>query len=141
LQGYFDGITDEIIVSGIALAGGGARMPSGSCGAYAAGLMALSAALCPKADRLSVNEIEALKKIRSKFYKFRDWFASEFGGVNCAAVLLKLFGWTYHRNSDQEREDLRKLQKKLGFNCEVVTGKTVVELAKMLPESKRKKRG
>jgi len=141
LQGYFDGITDEMIVSGIALAGGGARMPSGSCGAYAAGLMALSAAWCPKADRLSASEIEALKKVRPKFYKFRDWFIAEFGGVSCASVLLKLFGWTYRQNNDKEREELRKLQKKLGFNCEVVTGKTVVELAKTLPESKRKKRG
>jgi len=129
-----------MIVSGIALAGGGARMPSGSCGAYAAGLMALSAALCPKADRLSASEIETLKKVRPKFYKFRDWFTGEFGGVSCASVLLQLFGWTYHRNDDQEREELRKLQKKLGFNCEVVTGKTAVALAKKLPESKRKKR-
>jgi len=130
-----------MIVSGIALAGGGARMPSGSCGAYTAGLMALSAALCPKAERLSASEIEALEKVRPKFYKFRDWFAAEFGGVSCAAALLKLFGWTYHQNSDKEREELRELQKRLGFNCEVVTGKTAVELARMLPESKRKKRG
>ncbi len=115
-------------------------MPSGSCGAYAAGLMALSAALCPKGDKLSPGEIDALKKIRPKFYKFRDWFTGEFGGVSCAAVLLKLFDWTFHQNSDHEREELRKRQKKLGFNCEVVTGKAVVELAKMLPESKRKKR-
>ncbi len=113
-------------------------MPSGSCGAYAAGLMTLSAALCPKGDRLSAREIEALKKVRPKFYQFRDWFVGKFGGVSCAAVLLKLFGWTYNRNNDKEREELRKLQKKLGFNCEVVTGKTVVELAKMLPESKKK---
>ncbi len=61
--------------------------------------------------------------------------------MNFAAVLLKLFGWTYHQKSDKEREELRKLQKKLGFNCEVGTGKTVVELARMLPESKSKKRG
>ena len=103
--------------------------------------MALSASWCPKADRLSASEIKALKKVRPKFYKFRDWFVAEFGGVSCASVLLKLFGWTYRQNNDKEREELRKLQKKLGFNCEVVTGKTALELARTLPESKRKKRG
>jgi len=108
-------------------------MPSGSCGAYTAGLMALSVALCPKADELSDEEMEALKKVRPQFYEFRDWFVGEFGGVSCAAVLLKLFGWTYHLNDDKEREELDQLRKKLGFDCGVVTGKTAVKLAKMLP--------
>jgi hypothetical protein len=122
-----------MIVAGIALAGGGARMPSGSCGAYTAGLMALSAALCPKADELSDKEIEALEAVRPRFYEFRDWFVGEFGGVSCAAVLLKLFGWTYHLNDEQERAELGQLQKKLGINCALVTEKTSVKLAKMLP--------
>ena len=70
-----------MIVSGIALAGGGARMPWGSCGAYSAGLMALSAALCPDGDELSASGKKALDDVRPNFYEFRDWFAGEFGGA------------------------------------------------------------
>lgn len=120
-----------MVYSGIALSGGGARSTLGSCGAYAGGLMALSVRFSPHASELSPEQIEELEKARAKFYQFRDWFVGEFGGVSCYETLHKLFGGYYNQNNDESRKALKKVQDQLGFNCRVVTNKTVVKVVEM----------
>ena len=136
MQGYCEFISDDVVYSGIALAGGGARATFGSCGAYSAGLMALSVKFCPRSARISIEpadkEIAELEGAKTRFYQFRDWFTQEFGGVNCSDVLYKLFGGRYIQADDESRKALKKLQEQLGFNCQVVTAKTVVKVAEMV---------
>ncbi len=132
LQPYYDFITDDMIVAAVALAGGGARATTGSCGAFSGGLMALSTGLCPHSEELTEEEMAKLEKARPAFYNFRDWFIDEFSGVNCVNVLRKLFGRTFDLNSEKDVSELRRIQKGLGFNCELVTGKVAVKITEML---------
>ncbi|MFH1031426.1 MAG: C-GCAxxG-C-C family protein [Chloroflexota bacterium] len=132
MQHYYDFITDDMLVSAIALAGGGGRSTTGSCGAYSGGLMALSTRFCPGGEELTEEELARLDKAKPNFYEFRDWFIKEFSGVNCVQILRKLFGGTFDLNNDKSVAELRKIQKELGFNCELVTGKVAVKLAEML---------
>lgn len=119
-------------VSAIALAGGGAGSHVGSCGAFSGGLMALSARFCPRSEELTDEELVKLEKGHPRFYEFRDWFTREFGGVNCSDVLRKLFGFSYNLNSDKERDELRKIQNELGFNCGLVIEKVAIRTAEIL---------
>ena len=121
-----------MVVSAIALAGGGARATAGSCGAFSGGLMALSAKFSPRSAELSKEELEELEKAKVKFYAFRDWFVSEFGSVTCFEMLRKLFGGSYNLASEESRKELKKVQDAMGFNCQVVTAKTVVKVAEMI---------
>ncbi len=132
MQESCDFITDDMVFSGVALAGGGARSTLGSCGAYAGGLMTLSAKLSPHVSGLSPEQIEELERGRVKFYEFRDWFKDEFGGVSCYEALHKLFGGYYDQADEKSRKELKDLQDRLGFNCHVVTDKTVTKLKEML---------
>ena len=121
-----------MVVSTIALAGGGARSTLGSCGAYSAGLMALSAKMSPRTENPTKEQIAELEKSKETFYAFRDWFVSEFGGVSCSAALHKLFGGNYNQGDAESRKALKTLQDKLGFNCQVVTAKTAIKIAEMI---------
>ena len=121
-----------MIVSAIALAGGGARATTGSCGAFSGGLMALSTRFCPRSEELADKELAELEKARHRFYEFRDWFIKEFSGVSCSDVLLKFFGRSYNLRIDKERDELTKLQKELGFNCGLVVEKVAIRIAEML---------
>ena len=62
LQGYCAFITDDMLAAAIALAGGGARSTYGSCGAYSAGLMALSAKMSPRTPAPTKEQIAELEK-------------------------------------------------------------------------------
>ena len=121
-----------MLVSAIALAGGGARATVGSCGAFSGGLMALSAGLCPRSEALSDKELAALEKARTKYYKFRDWFIKRYGGVSCSIVQWKLYGRSFNLSSEKETAELRKLQKRLGFNCELVIAEVAAKVMQML---------
>ena len=121
-----------MLFSAVALSGGGARATVGSCGAYSAGLMALSTKLSPRNAETPEKEQEELEKMRSKCYEFRDWFVNEFSGVSCREALHKLFGAYYDLANEADRKRLAEVQKAIGFNCEVVTAKTAVNLAEML---------
>lgn len=94
--------------------------------------MALSVGFCPQGEELTEEEMARLAKARPNFYEFRDWFIKEFSGVNCVNVLQKLFGGTFDLNNDQSVAELRKIQKEMGFNCELVTGKVAVKLAEII---------
>ena len=132
LQGHCDFITDDMLAAAVALAGGGARSTYGSCGAYSAGLMALSAKMAPRTDNPTKEQIAELEKSKEKFYEFRDWFVAEFGGVSCSEALHKLFGGYYVQADAESRAALKKTQEQLGFNCQVVTAKTAIKIAEML---------
>ncbi len=121
-----------MLASAVALAGGGAHATYGSCGAFSGGLMALSACFSPKGDELSDAEVAELEKARPRFDVFRDWFIREYGGVSCADVLRKIYGKSYNLSDKKETDELHRLQDELGFNCEVVTAKVVVEVAREL---------
>ena len=132
MQGYCDFITDDTLLSSIPLAGGGARAKGGNCGAYSAGLMALSAKMSPRTAETPEKEGEELEKMRAKCYEFRDWFITEYSGVSCRDALYKLFGGYYEQANETDRKKLAEVQKAMGFNCEVVTAKVAVKLAEML---------
>jgi len=132
VQTSYNSITDDLVYSGIALSGGGARSTFGSCGAFSAGLMALSTRFSPHASELSLEQIEEVEKARTRFYQFRDWFVAEFGGVSCYETLHKLFGGYYDQSNEESRKALKRVQEEKGFNCQVVTAKTVVKVAAML---------
>jgi len=132
LQAYCDFITDDMLAAAIALAGGGARSTLGSCGAYSGGLMALSAKLSPRTEEPTKEQIAELEKSKARFYEFRDWFVSEFGGVSCSEAIHKLFGGYYNQADEESRKALKKVQEQLGFNCQVVTAKTAVKIAEMI---------
>jgi len=132
LQPYFEFINDDMTVTSIALAGGGAGSHFGSCGAFSGALMALSANFCPRAAEPSDEELAQLDRAPLKFYEFRDWFIETFGGVNCADVLQKLFGFSYKLNNEEERAQLRKIQQELGINCNLVVEKSAVKAAQIL---------
>lgn len=132
LQPYFEFITDDVINSGIALAGGGARATMGSCGAFSGALMALSSGLCPRSQELTDEELEELEKARTRFYKFRDWFIRRYGGVTCSNVQWRLYGRSFNLSNDKEREELAKRQKRLGIKCDLVIAKVAVKAMEML---------
>ena len=98
--------------------------------------MALSAKLCPRSTGLSVDptekEVAELERAKTRFYEFRDWFSKVFSGVSCSDTLYKLFGGRYIQANEESRQTLKKLQEQLGFNCQVVTARTVVKVAEML---------
>jgi hypothetical protein len=132
LQGYCDFITDDMLASSISMGGGGARATFGSCGAFVGGLMALSAKLAPRTENPTKEQIAELEKSKEKFYEFRDWFVAEFGGVSCSETLHKLFGGYYIQADAESRAALKKVQEQMGFNCQVVTAKTVIKIAEMI---------
>lgn len=121
-----------MLAAAIALAGGGARSTYGSCGAYSGGLMALSAKMCPRTENPTSDQIAELEKSKLKFYEFRDWFVSEFGGVSCSEALHKLYRGYYILADAESYAALKKLQEQLGFNCQVLTAKTAVKIAEMI---------
>jgi hypothetical protein len=132
LQGCCGFITDDMLASSIAMGGGGARATFGSCGAFVGGLMALSAKMAPRTENPTKEQIAELEKSKEKFYEFRDWFISEFGGVSCDETLHKLFGGRWIEADEQSRAALKKRQAELGFNCQVVTAKTAIKIAEMI---------
>jgi hypothetical protein len=132
LQSCFEFINDELTTSSIALAGGGGGSHMASCGAFSGGLMALSAKFCSRSRDYTDQEIAELEEIRSKFYEFRDWFAQEFGGVKCPDVLQKLFGFSFHSNTEEEYVKLGKIHEKLGFDCGLVMQKVTVKVAEII---------
>ena len=104
----------------------------GSCGAFSGGLMALSSRFCPHSEDLSDEEIIDLEEARPNFFELRDWFIKEFSGVTCSNVIRKLFGRSYDLHSEEEREELRKVQEELGFDCRLVIEKVAVKTAEIL---------
>jgi hypothetical protein len=102
LQASFDFITDDVLHSAVALAGGGSRATDGSCGVFSGGLMALSLHFNPRSDVLSQEEMETLEKARERTNEYRDWFISEFGSVVCRDVQQKLFGRYYNFMDDDD---------------------------------------
>ena len=94
--------------------------------------MALSAKLSPRTENPTREEIVELEKAKARFYEFRDWWLSEFGGVNCSETLQRLFGGYYNQADEESRKALKKVQDVMGFNCQVVTAKTAVKIAEML---------
>ena len=125
-----------MVYSGVALSGGGARATFGSCGAYSGGFMTLSAKLPPRSPEPSTDptteQLAELEKAKGRFHIFRDWFAREFGSVSCSLILKKLFGGNYILSDENSRKDLEKVQEKLGFNCHVVTTRTIAKVLEML---------
>jgi hypothetical protein len=132
LQGYCDFITDDMVFSGIALAGGGARARGGNCGAFSAGLMAISVKMSPRTAETPEKEQAELEKMRAKCYEFRDWFIAEYSGISCLDALHKLFGGNFDQSKESDRKRLAEIQKAVGFNCEALTAKVAVKLAEML---------
>ncbi len=122
------------MTASISLAGGGAGSGTGSCGAFNAGLLSLSAAYSPGSEELTEQEMETLKMARPRFQEFRDWFMHEFGGVTCRDVQIKILGRFFNVIDDREREEFYKFQEKIGVSCSLVTNKTAVKLAQMLSQ-------
>jgi hypothetical protein len=102
LQACFDFISDDIIQSSVALAGGGSRATVGSCGVYSGGLMALSLRYNPRSDVLSETELKTLEAAREYTNAFRDWFISEFDSVVCRDVQQKMFGRYFNFMDDDD---------------------------------------
>ena len=132
MQKYFTFITDDIVQSGVGLAGGGGYSVVGSCGAFSGGLMALGAKLCPRSDTLSEKELRQLSYARSKFSQFREWFISEFGGIACRDVQFNVFGRVYDVDNDEEVQKMRDYQQELGKTCSEVCMKSAIKVADML---------
>ena len=132
MQKYFTFITDDIVQSGVGLAGGGACSVVGSCGAFSGGLMALSAKLSPRSDTLSENELQQLSYACSKFSQFRDWFVSEFGAITCSDVQFNVFGRVYDIANDEELQKMRDYQQELGKTCSEIAMKSAIKVANIL---------
>jgi len=134
VQKYFTFITDDIVQSGVGLAGGGACSVVGSCGAFSGGLMALGAKLSPRSDTLSEKELDQLAYARSKFDQFRDWFISEFGAITCRDVQFSVFGRVYDIADDEELQKMRDYQQELGKTCSEIAMKSAIKVADILSQ-------
>lgn len=134
MQKYLPFITDDIIQSGVALAGGGANSVIGSCGAFSGGLMVLSAKFSPRSDPLSANELEQLAYARSKFNQFRDWFISEFGSVACRDVQFKTLGRVYNIMDEQEFQKFMEYQQETGKYCREISMKAALKVTEIISQ-------
>ena len=98
---------DAIYQAGSALAGGGAECTDASCGAYAGGLMMISAYFGRSRDE------DPTTGRKTKYDSFRlgsafhDRFVEEYDTVICGEVHEKLFGRTYHLRNDDEKQLFR----------------------------------
>ena len=136
MQKYLPFITDDIVQSGVALAGGGANSVIGSCGAFSGGLMVLSAKFSPRSDLLSTKELEQLAYARSKFNQFRDWFISEFGSVACRDVQLRVLGRVFNTTDDQDFQEFMEYQRQSGRYCREVYLKAALRVAEVISQEK-----
>ena len=134
MQKYFEFISDDIVQAGIALAGGGIRATIGSCGAFSAGLLALSAKFCPRSNEPTEKELEEYEKARKKFAEFRDWFIAEFGGVVCKEVQHRQLGRSFNLMDDQEYQAFKNFQG-VGEKCNQVSRKAALKVAEILSRS------
>lgn len=92
----------------------------------------MSAKMSPRTPEPTTAQIAELDKSKKRFQEFRDWFITEFGGVSCAEALFTLFGGHFRLDDAESRKALKKVQDRLGFNCQVVTAKTAVKIAEMI---------
>jgi len=137
VQKYLPFITDDIVQAGVALAGGGANSIIGSCGAFSGGLMVLSARYSPRSDTLSDKEQEQLAYARRQFARFRDWFISEFSGVACRDVQLKVLGRVFNITDDRGFPDFMEYQKQSGRYCREVSKKAALKVAEIILAEKQ----
>jgi hypothetical protein len=112
-------------------AGGGDRATTGSCGAFAGGLMALSARFSPRAEELSDQEMAEFNKIRFALHGFRDWFIAEYGGVTCADVQCHEFGRIYNFMDAKDLKDYT-ISPETRRKCFDITVKAAFKVAEML---------
>jgi hypothetical protein len=134
LQKYFGFISDDIVQAGIALAGGGIRSTTGSCGAFSAGLLALSAKFSPRSDEPNERELREYERAREKYAEFRDWFIAEFGGVVCKEVQHRQLGRSFNLMDDQEYQAFKNFQG-VGEKCNQVSRKSALKVAEILSRS------
>jgi len=94
--------------------------------------MVLAAKYSPRSLDYTDEDLAQLDKALQISFEFRDWFISEFGGVNCPDVLFKLFGFSTEWKNREQWMELRKIQKELGFTCDLVVEKASVMTAEIL---------
>lgn len=112
-------------------AGGGDRATTGSCGAFAGGLMALSACFSPRTDEPSDLEMAEFNKTRLALHGFRDWFIAECGGVTCADVQRHEFGRIYNFMDTKDQKDFA-MSPETRQKCFAITAKAALKVAEML---------
>jgi hypothetical protein len=132
LQPDFPFISDDLLVASTFLPGGGADATTGSCGAYAAGILALGAGLAPRSRELSEKDREYINKIRPKLFEFRDWFIGEFSGVTCKEVQMKIYGRWFNLMLEGEVAKYYAYHTSQKVDCNLVTSKAAVKLAQIL---------
>lgn len=132
LQKYFDFITDDMVFSSFALAGGAAQATQGSCGALCGGLIALGAKYLPRRENPSEEEIKKISAVRKEMGKFRDWFISEFGGVTCQEGQVAVYGQYFQLSNPEQYNAFYEYQERNGINCNLLVTKTAIKVAEML---------
>lgn len=132
LQKHFNFITDDMVISAYALAGGAASATVGSCGAICGGLMALGAKYLPRSEEPSEEDLAQVDAARKKFGEFRDWFIKEFGGVTCKDGQIAVYGHYYQLSDPKEHDAFYEYQEKNGLDCNILVNKTAVKVAEIL---------
>ncbi len=117
IQETVGGIEDSTIKAVHGLAGGGALMSEGMCGALTGGLVALSAKYGRDRDKLDKGRyLNNYKKCKELVERFR----AEFGGVTCHQLQQQFTGQTFDM---WNAEEYKAFDAARGHKCAHATGK------------------
>jgi C_GCAxxG_C_C family probable redox protein len=107
LKQHFDFIPDEVVRASTTLSGG--ALSSGSCGAYAGGLLAIGLKFSSSIEDLSDEGVAKGEITREKQLAFRESFLKEFGTTLCPEIQERLFGQRFNFTDEKEGEEFRNL--------------------------------
>ena len=133
IQDVFGGVDNKVIESSHALAGGGALVGDGTCGACAGSMMAISAFFGRNRDQFNEGEIGDWMKSSEVSKKVRERFSDEFGSVICNDIQEDIFGRSYNL---WDSEDFKAFEDAGAHEdkCPSVTGRAAKWTAEILLE-------
>jgi len=108
LQSVFDFIPDAFVKASASLAGG-CGSASGSCGAYAACLLAVGLKFNSTMDEETADPSAFPNKTAAAFNEYRDRFRAVMGTTLCPDIQEKLFGRSYKLYDPEELQEYLSL--------------------------------
>jgi C_GCAxxG_C_C family probable redox protein len=136
VQDVFNIQNNDVLKSATALSGGLADSTDGTCGALAAGVMAIGLLHGRGRDHLHEPQFGYESYVLGK--KLRNRFIEEYGSCLCREILMKIFGRTFDFWDPEELEQFEALG---GHDdkCPVVVAKSAMWTAEILLKAKHAK--
>ncbi|MCR4441713.1 MAG: C-GCAxxG-C-C family protein [Peptococcaceae bacterium] len=129
LQDIFGEVDNEVFKAGYGLAGGGALLGQGTCGALCGAMMVISSLFGRERERFDEKPRKAYRLSKRVF----ESFVHEFGSCICRDVQVKMMGRSFNL---WDKDDYQAFEEAGGHidKCPHVVGKTAAWAAGMLWE-------